>query len=265
MNTILNCFSAFYDFADVIRGESYLISIGKCESVTDILRFFYKETVKAAKIKHSMGSTRLIRSDLFALCLILTKLNFNLSPKFSFVFVDEAQDISPAEYGVLKKVNDRAVFNVFGDLKQNITVYRGIKDWAQLDYSVYNLNLNYRNTNQIVSYVSENLGIEMKSIGFDGAEIERISPRSVTGWLSGKNGLKAVICGGQSIEKYAKKGYNRLRDTGKISKTKINVMTVYESKGLEFTAVAVADGDMTDNEKYIAYTRALKELAIIEE
>lgn len=105
----------------------------------------------------------------------------------------------------------------------------------------------------------------MKSIGFDGAETERISPRSVTGWLSGKNGLKAVICGGQSIEKYAKKGYNRLRDTGKISKTKINVMTVYESKGLEFTAVAVADGDMTDNEKYIAYTRALKELAIIEE
>ncbi len=265
VNTILNCFSAFYDFADVIRGESYLISIGKCESVTDILRFFYKETVKAAKVKHSMGSTRLIRSDLFALCLILTKLNFNLSPRFSFVFVDEAQDISPAEYGVLKKVNDRAVFNVFGDLKQNITGYRGIKDWAQLDYSVYNLNLNYRNTNQIVSYVSENLGIEMNSIGFDGAEIERISPRSVTGWLSGKNGLKAVICGGQSIEKYAKKGYNRLRDTGKISKTKINVMTVYESKGLEFTAVAVADGDMTDNEKYIAYTRALKELAIIEE
>ncbi len=41
-------------------------------------------------------------------------------------------------------------------------------------------------------------------------------------------------------------------------------MTVYESKGLEFTAVAVVDEDMTDNEKYIAYTRALKELAIIE-
>lgn len=40
-------------------------------------------------------------------------------------------------------------------------------------------------------------------------------------------------------------------------------MTVYESKGLEFTAVAVYDADMTDNEKYIAYTRALKNLAII--
>ena len=54
-----------------------------------------------------------------------------------------------------------------------------------------------------------------------------------------------------------------MRDTGKISKTKINIMTVYESKGLEFTAVAVAEEGLTDNEKYIAYTRALKELAII--
>jgi DNA helicase IV len=62
---------------------------------------------------------------------------------------------------------------------------------------------------------------------------------------------------------YAKKSYNLLRDSGVISKRKINVMTVYESKGLEFSAVAVADQDLADNEKYIAYTRALKELAIV--
>ena len=42
-------------------------------------------------------------------------------------------------------------------------------------------------------------------------------------------------------------------------------MTVYESKGLEFTSVAVVPAYMTPNEKYIAYTRALKELAIVEE
>ena len=49
----------------------------------------------------------------------------------------------------------------------------------------------------------------------------------------------------------------------KISKTQINAMSVYESKGLEFSAVAVYEKGMTDNEKYIAYTRALKDLAII--
>ncbi len=262
---ILNGFSCVYDFADVLRGESYLTAIGKCESVLDILRFFYKETVKKAKVKYSVGAKPLIRSDAFALCLILTRLGFNLSPKFSFIFVDEAQDVSRAEYEVLKAVNDRAVFNVFGDLKQNITGYRGIRDWAELGYKTYELNLNYRNTNEIVEFVSQNLGIAMSSIGFDGGAVVRVTPRAVTGWLSGKNGLKAVICTEQSLEKYARKSYNLIRQTGKISKTKINVMTVYESKGLEFTAVAVADGDMTDNEKYIAYTRALKELAVITE
>ncbi len=262
---ILNAFSTLYDFADVLRTENYLVALGKCENTVDVLRFFYKETLKKAKIKYGVTAKPMTKSDLFALCFILVKLGYNLSPKYSFVFVDEAQDISSSEYKVLKAVNERAVFNIFGDLKQNVTGFRGITDWGELGYKIYYLSLNYRNTTQIVDFVSENLGIDMSSIGFDAAEIEEISARSVTAWLSSKNGLKAVICGGQSIEKYSRKSYNRIGETGKISKTKINVMTVYESKGLEFTAVAVADGDMTENEKYIAYTRALKELAIIKD
>lgn len=263
VESILNAFSSLYDFADVLRGDSNLTAIGKCQNNADVLRFFYRETVKKAKLKYSVPSKPLIKSDAFALCLILSKLGFNLSPKFAFIFVDEAQDISKSEYDVLRYVNDRAIFNIFGDLKQNITGYRGIKDWKELGFDLYNLNLNYRNTNEIVEFVSKNLGIEMTSIGFDGCAVEEIPARAVTKTLSEKNGLKAVICTGQSFDKYLKKSYNILRKTGKISKTKINIMTVYESKGLEFTAVAVADGDMTANEKYIAYTRALKELLII--
>lgn len=260
---ILNGFSVFYDFADVLRGETYFTAIGKCENAADILRFFYKETVRKAKQKYGVPLKPLIKSDPFSMCLILTRLGFNLSPKYSFIFVDEAQDVSPAEYEVLKAVNDRAVFNIFGDLKQNITPWRGIKKWEEIGYKLYNLNLNYRNTDKIVNFVSQNLGIDMHPIGFEGTDVERISPRAVTGWLNEKNGLKAVICTGQSLSAYSKKIYNVIGETGKISKTKINLMTVYESKGLEFTAVAVADADMTVNEKYIAYTRALKNLAII--
>ena len=61
-----------------------------------------------------------------------------------------------------------------------------------------------------------------------------------------------------------RKSYNDLTQKGKISRTKINVMTVYESKGLEFTSVAVAPQGMTDSERYIAYTRALNDLAVVE-
>ena len=263
VESILNGFSTLYDFADVLHSDSYLVSIGKCDCPADILRFFNREIIKRAKTRFGVAAKPLVKCDPFALCFILNELGFNLSPKYSFIFIDEAQDISPPEYAVLKGVNDRAIFNIFGDLKQNVTPFRGIKNWEELGFKTYNLFLNYRNTNEIVEYVSENLGIEMQSIGFGGRAVEVISPRAVTGWLSDKSGLKAVICSGQSIESYSKKSYNRIGLTGKISKTKINVMTVYESKGLEFTAVAVADSDMTDNEKYIAYTRALKELAII--
>ncbi len=252
------------DFCAVMRGDTNLVAIGKCETNADILRFFYRETIKKTKQRYGIATKPLIKSDPFALCAVMVKLGFNLSPKFAFMFIDEAQDISASEYEILRKVNDRAIFNIFGDLKQNITAYRGIESWEALSYPVYELNLNYRNTNQIVNYVAEKLSIAMNSIGFDGTKVERLSRRSVTGWLTEKAGLKAVICTERSLPEYSRKSYNILRETGKISKNKINIMTVYESKGLEFTAVAVADGDMTDNEKYIAYTRALKELAVIE-
>ena len=41
------------------------------------------------------------------------------------------------------------------------------------------------------------------------------------------------------------------------------VYTVKEAKGLEFSKVAVFDSGMTDNEKYVAYTRALSKLVVV--
>ena len=256
-------FLPLYDFADVLRGENYIVAVGKCESTYDILRFFYRETVKKIKARFSLSTKKLCKSDPFALCLILVELGLPLTPKYRFIFVDEAQDISISEYRVLQAINDRAAFNIFGDLKQNITPYRGISDWAELGYNEFDLNLNYRNTNKIVEFVSDNLNIDMQAIGTEGQAVESISSRAVTSYLSANKGLSAVICSEQGLEKYTRKSYNIVRNTGRISKTKINIMTVYESKGLEFTSVAVADGDLTENEKYIAYTRALKNLAII--
>ena len=260
---ISGLFSSLYDFADVLRGESNLVSIGKCEDGVDVARFFYGETVKKSRRKFGVHAGKMYPSDIYALCLMLCKLGYELTPKHSFIFVDEGQDISAGEYYVLKHVNGRARFNVFGDLKQNITPYRGVSDWADVENNIYTLTQNYRNTNQIVDFVSKELKIDMQSIGCDGSEIVYLQPRKVTGWLTPVKGLKAVITSEARLAEFSRKNYNIIRETGNISKTRINLMTVYESKGLEFTAVAVADSDMTDNEKYIAYTRALKELAIV--
>ncbi|MBO5328797.1 MAG: UvrD-helicase domain-containing protein, partial [Clostridia bacterium] len=253
------------DLADVLKGNSYLVAIGKCENNVDIARFFYKEVVKKIKTRYSVSLKYMYKSDPFTIVYLLLRLGNNLTPRHSFVFVDEAQDISPTEYKVLMQVNNTACFNVFGDLKQNVTNYRGLSSWDQIGFNVYNLNLNYRNTNQIVEYVSNSLSINMQAIGFDGEQVCYIKARNVTSYLSDKKGLKVVICSEKRLEEFSRKSYNVVRNSGKLSKKQINILTVYESKGLEFTAVAVADSDLTDNEKYIAYTRALKELAIIKE
>lgn len=93
----------------------------------------------------------------------------------------------------------------------------------------------------------------------------KIAPRGIAAFFRDKKGLKAVIVPEKELGKYRRKSYNVLADTGRLSKKRVNLMTVYESKGLEFTCVAVADAHMTAHERYIAYTRALKELAVVEE
>ena len=71
-----------------------------------------------------------------------------------------------------------------------------------------------------------------------------------------------MIAKDEYLSLFEKRGYSLLGKKG-IAKNKINVMSVYESKGLEFSAVAVYDKGMNDHEKYIAYTRALSHLAVL--
>ena len=267
VETIARNLDAFAEFYINLRGEKEFRQIGNGDGFVDIVRYFYRETVKKYKKKYGMESGKMYRSDAYALCRICLGVASRLSPVYSFVFVDEGQDISPCEYELLRAVNPKASFNVFGDIAQNVTPWRGVKDWIQTfaDFSVYELNQNYRNTNQIVRFVSEDIGLTMQPIGFDGPQVEHISARGISRFFKDKKGLKTVICTEKNKEKYRKKTYNDLAISGKVSKAKINLMTVYESKGLEFTSVAVDVDGMTDSEKYIAYTRALNYLAVIKE
>lgn len=255
----------FSDFYEVLRGEKNFVALGRCSSFMDLVRFFYRDTVKKSKNKFGVTGKGLVKSDAYSICMILALLGKKLPLGYSFLFIDEGQDISRAEYELLKLINPSACFNVFGDLKQNITDYRGVKNWREcMDCDIYELNQNYRNTNQIVDFVSATLDFDMLAIGFDGPETAYIKQKEIPSFLNKTSGLKAIITLDKNIEKYAKKSYNILSVTGKVSKTKINVMTVYESKGLEFSSVAVDDEDMSANEKYIAYTRALMNLAVID-
>lgn len=260
------CGTAFCEFYQYLHGEKNFSKVGGGEGFIDIVRYFYKETVKKYKKSYGMLSSKLYASDAYALCVICAGISDRLSPVYSYVFVDEGQDVSESEYRLLRRINKKAAFNVFGDLAQNVTPWRGVSDWREVfpDFEVYGLNQNYRNTNQIVEYVSKTLQVDMQSIGYDGQEVVQIGEREISRFFKDKKGLRALICTEEEKERYNRKSYNDLSLKQKISRSKINIMTVYESKGLEFSSVVVVTKGMSDSEKYIACTRALSELAIVE-
>ncbi len=257
--------TAFAEFFAYLRGEKNFVEVGGSENFVDLIRYFYRETVKKYKVAHGMLSKKMYPSDAYALCVVCAGVCDRLSPVFSYVFVDEGQDISACEYALLRKINPKAAFNIFGDVAQNVTPWRGVRAWEEVftDFSLYRLNQNYRNTNQIVSYVSERLGLDMQSIGYDGPPVGTLTARGISGFFKEKKGLKAIICTEKTKAEYLRKSYNDIGAKGKVSRSKINIMTVYESKGLEFTSVVVIDEGMSNSERYIAYTRALNELAVV--
>jgi superfamily I DNA/RNA helicase len=267
VNIIGESNTAFSEFCEYLKGEKNFIEVGGSGSFVDLIRYFYKETVKKYKLSYGMTSKKMYMSDAYALCVVCAGICDSLSSVYSYVFVDEGQDVSPCEYALLRKINKKAAFNIFGDVAQNVTPWRGVKAWKDVfpDFEVYGLNQNYRNTNQIVNYVSETLQLDMQSIGYDGPPVTKISQKAINSFFKDKKGLKAIICSEKCKENYLRKSYNDLAVKGKVSRSKINIMSVYESKGLEFTSVVVVEDGMSDSEKYIAYTRALNELAVIEE
>ncbi len=250
----------FREFFLILRLSEVCADAGRCENAVDVARFFYRRTVKQYKNRYGMHG--IFPSDGYALCALLTAAGRQLAPRYGLVFIDEGQDVSAEEYALLRKIHAGAAFNVFGDLKQNITPWRGVGSWEGFEH-LYELNRNYRNTNEIVEYVSGITDVKMSPIGLHGAETVVIPPRKLSAFFRGKQGLKAVIVREEYLPLFAKRGFAFLSSGKKVSKSKVNVMTVFESKGLEFSCVAVYDKGMTENEKYIACTRALKELAIV--
>lgn len=100
-----------------------------------------------------------------------------------YLFIDEAQDLSPSEIELIRKVNTgiashgipvTPVLNIFGDVNQTITTH-GIRNWNQIDYTGKKLLLdeNFRNTNQIIDYCNSALPFKMQKIGVDMDDVDQ--------------------------------------------------------------------------------------------
>lgn len=215
--------------------------------------------------------------------------------EYSYLVIDEAQDLSLAEYYVLKKLFPKAKFNVFGDVNQSIYNYQSIHNWDELNTRIFDskankleLNKSYRTTVNI-SDVS-NLILEQ----MNQASAECIARTGDELLLSNDISCQNIIF---QIKMLLDKDYQSIaiickddKEThdiySKLKKMRLNIseitekneqyngglciMPSYLSKGLEFDAVIIYNANDRNYSSrnidmkllYVASTRAMHDLVI---
>lgn len=248
----------------------------------------------------NLKNKKLSNEDLAPLLLttFLTR-GVNAYENFEHLVIDEGQDLSMAQYYVLKILFPKCTYDIYGDLNQSIYAYQGISSWEELSQMMFNsktvkldLNKGYRTTAQIsdgANYVLDELGSEMsESVARDGETISITQVdfedmdlqllNQIDNYLNKGYKTIAIIC---KDAKETDVVYDNLQKLGinihKISEEDqtyeggLCIMPSYLSKGLEFDGVVIYDAsnEKYDNNSeidmkllYVAMTRALHELSI---
>lgn len=221
-------------------------------------------------------SDKIYRYELYARVIFARMLWDKTVGEDELICVDEGQDVSYYEYEAIIEQNadNKAYYNIYGDLNQRIKQGRGLATWEQLKAKLiahqYELNENYRNTNQITQYCNEVFNFDMTLTGVEGEPVRNITFKEMLEELAksaASEDRTAVILPRtmaktrvtrSPIVDAVKNNFSTKFDTSKVS-----VMYVDEIKGIEFDRVYVVDENMERNERYIAFTRALDKLTIV--
>lgn len=200
----------------------------------------------------------------------------------SLLAIDEAQGIAPEEIRLLKNINGNdVVFNMYGDVYQHIEGTKGIDSWDEfrdiVDYDYYEMLENYRNAPQITEYCNRVFAMNMNPISTPGKGVHELSTEDdfrsemITQLMDTQRaGLAAILVSNDAearslIDKfsaYEQKFHDMTDEEFSIHRTRWNIISIDDAKGLEFSSVIVLSGRMSRNERYIAFTRALDDLYI---
>lgn len=219
---------------------------------------------------------KIYRYELYARVIFARMLWDKTVGEDELICVDEGQDVSYYEYEAIIEQNaaNKAYYNVYGDLNQRIKQGRGLATWEQLKTKLiahqYELNENYRNTNQITQYCNEVFNFDMTLTGVEGEPVRNITFKEMLEELAmsaASEDRTAVILPRTMAKTRVTRSpiVDAVKDSFsiKFDTTKVSVMYVDEIKGIEFNRVFVVDEDMERNERYIAFTRALDKLTIV--
>ncbi len=213
------------------------------------------------------------RYDLYATLIFAMKFYGRRAGHVRFMCIDEGQDLALNEYRLIYELNNcDLVFNIFGDTNQLIKASRGIDNCDTLKTifraQEYTLNENYRNTNQITRFCNDSFGMNVLQTGVDGAKVREVRKREMEAEIAaldvGDSRIAVLLPRAVDKNDYLYDiSFTSGNAADRIVSGKVAVMYVDEVKGIEFDKVYVVHNNMGRNERYIAYTRALSELIIV--
>ena len=172
----------------------------------------------------------------------------------SLVMIDEAQEYAPSEIMLLKTIHPLANFNLYGDINQ-LTSPVGNKDWNNLkaEFKYYELSENYRNPKPVVEHINRELNMNMVPLGLENGIVSSVN-------IFYDFRIDAVI--------YLEDDKDEFVIQNKIPTSKIGSEKIFhidDVKGLEFNTIVVYTKNMSNNQEYIAFSRALENLYVVKE
>jgi len=238
---------------------------------------------KCGQVPNEKGNLKglLFSPYLYLKIMYLVKGSPNVA-KEKLICIDEAQNLAAEELKLIKAINgDDLILNLYGDVKQHIEGTKGIDSWKEfsdcINVSEHLLMENYRNASQITEECNKRFGMKMEAINTPGSGVTEFkSKEDFEEQLHHifvnvhKPGIRAIVVNDIYEAKQFKYQYAVYQDkihdmTGEhfdFHRTRWNLLTVEQTKGLEFNTVITISSRMTPNKKYIAFTRALDELFI---
>ncbi len=243
--------------------NTYFDRVSSYEAFWEVLTSIFKENGIKEKIYRE--------SNFF--CILYAKVLCSyymfgpVSKSEQLLCVDEGQDICENQYKLIYNANaQRVKLNIYGDLNQRLNLKTSIPEWTSLKNAIgaryYELDENFRNSEEIVNYYNNVLNTSDRSFGISVKDIHRFNMRDleVLVKLHLVLGNRVVIIT-QDLSKLPS-GVRAMCSSNNNALNKASAMTVRQAKGLEFDVSFVLDEGMAPNEKYVAYTRALSELYI---
>ncbi len=138
--------------------KGVLASFPKLDAVEAYREFWRRQGGEAAEHTLAHATSRSVESeDIAPICAIAARMYALKRPDIRHLVIDEAQDFSPMEFMLLKRLTGNDSFTIVGDLMQGVHAYRGIADWDEVaqgvfggDVTRHNLVTSYRNTVEIM-------------------------------------------------------------------------------------------------------------------